>query len=347
MFNEIRELIQQSEMFNILEEFINQIIANPLSILPFLSASAVSTVIFKSKRIIDYYKFKKNNRFMTIKSFPPSIIEKIDEFDETKVAEKYRDEVVNFYEILKNNFSEEALNTFNNNINSADIIRKKLRKNKMGYYSRNNNITLGYKAKEDVLTHELLHLASALDDGDIFRCGFSAYSDNGVFGTSFNEGYTELLNRRYFHPESSASIAYEYMVKITKCMESIVGKDLMQESYFKCDFQSVCDKLLSYSNKDDIERFLKCCEYLFSLLGSNNNSMFDKNKVTELFNFVNETLISAYINKLEMEKNSNQDMVNGFMNDLPSMAIHNETKYMIDNNQLLLNALNKEKPLNM
>ena len=131
-------------MISVMNEYVEQLMSNPLAIFAFFSSCAV---LFESSRVVDYFAFKKNNRYTSIKVLPPSII---DEFDENKVAKQYRDEVVRFYEILKNNFSEEVLNAFNNNINSASIKREFLEKH-AGEYRSTNDIAINYQVHPVVL----------------------------------------------------------------------------------------------------------------------------------------------------------------------------------------------------
>lgn len=295
--------------------------------------------VYHSSRIRKYTDFKRsNNSNVNVYLIEPHLREQIESFDESLVEEDFRKKVRDFYRILSENFSDEVLVNFHNNINSAritediDIIRTH---HAAGLYTSDNNILLVPQFAESTLTHELLHLSSCVhrpDDSLIYfgfyQTGEDKDGNKVEFGSSFNEGYTELLNRRLFDANSKCTPSYEYMVSVCRALEKIVGKDFMQECYFKADFARVCHKLSNYLEMDKVEDFLAKTEYLFNLFTNDNgNTMIDYKNIRQMFLEVNNYLIEAYTNRLKMENCLTELRISRFINRLPSKLKVRENNY--------------------
>ena len=99
-------------------------------------------------------------------------------------------------------------------------------------YNRDNKVSLH---------HELLHASSA--DIRFMNIGFKIVLKNGlIFGKGLNEGYTELLNNRFFNYTSTS---YNYLQKLAKQIENLcTDKENMIEYYFNADIFSLISELI-------------------------------------------------------------------------------------------------------
>lgn len=99
-------------------------------------------------------------------------------------------------------------------------------------YSNNNN---------SYLYHELLHAASS--DFAYDRVGFSVTLENRkTFGRGLNEGYTELLNQRFFNSQIHA---YPHLTILAELIELFYeNKEDMITDYFNADIFGLIGELL-------------------------------------------------------------------------------------------------------
>lgn len=106
-----------------------------------------------------------------------------------------------------------------------------------------------YKDNEKTLNHELLHAASA--DFNYSAVGFSVDLEKiGRFGEGINEGYTELLNNRFF---ANNSKSYLYLQNLVKIIESLYeNKEDMLEDYFNADIFGLIGELSKTIPLEDI-----------------------------------------------------------------------------------------------
>lgn len=100
-----------------------------------------------------------------------------------------------------------------------------------------------------VTFHELLHLSTLNNKKNI--CGFR-YNNTG---TALNEGYTELLTKRYFGKEKFDSYVFELI--LVEVLEKIVGKENMEKYYFEMSLPDLIKDLEQYENKENIINFIK------------------------------------------------------------------------------------------
>ena len=114
--------------------------------------------------------------------------------------EKLQKKIFEFKEILKNNFSHENVKNFCSNYKWLKIIVVNSFKDYdcCGIYNYNRNILLVKNENiDDSMLHELFHLASSNLSLKYKRIGFLLNYKDGSIGYGLNEGYTELLSRRY------------------------------------------------------------------------------------------------------------------------------------------------------
>ena len=141
-------------------------------------------------------------------------------------------------------------------INAPDITinyhKPKKKSNIAGTYSSYSKTIDIYDSKNDItLHHELLHAAST---SHIFKnIGFKVnLKQIGTFGEGLNEGYTELLNNRFFKTKSKS---YIYLQKLAQLIENFYeNKEEMVEDYFNADpFKLIGELLKSMSLEEAID----------------------------------------------------------------------------------------------
>ena len=84
-------------------------------------------------------------------------------------------------------------------------------------------------------------------------CGF--YQNSGTYdiGNGINEGYTELLARRYFEKDSGY---YDDEVILASLIEELITKDKMEQLYFYADLKGLITQLNQYADKSSVNRFI-------------------------------------------------------------------------------------------
>lgn len=131
----------------------------------------------------------------------------------------------------------------------------------LGDYDINDNkirlfTALGdsYTEVNDRLFHELLHVASRKTLA-FTGLEYNQLRSYGVFvlGKGLNEGYTELLNQRYFSKNLEEE-CYSDLKVLAAGIEKIVGKEVMEEIYFKGTVFDLINHMSLYT--DDKEEAL-------------------------------------------------------------------------------------------
>lgn len=99
------------------------------------------------------------------------------------------------------------------------------------------------------LYHELLHASSS--DAKFMCIGFKIVLKNDIiFGKGLNEGYTELLNNRFFGVNSKS---YIYLQKLAQEIEKLCkSKEKMIENYFNADIFSLIGELMQKMSLEEI-----------------------------------------------------------------------------------------------
>lgn len=124
------------------------------------------------------------------------------------------------------------------------------------YMPLDNKITLYDKLNDSLdvserLMHELLHMSSNKANGLVDGLSITTINKklHGTTGKGLNEGYTELINSRYFAMQEYYS-AYRKEMILAAGIEKLVGKDLMLDAYFK---YTLFDLLVELNNYADSE----------------------------------------------------------------------------------------------
>lgn len=117
------------------------------------------------------------------------------------------------------------------------------------------------RVKADIM-HELLHAATRveLEDGRI--AGFMQVLNNGIgIGLGINEGYTALMDDRYFidyDEEKKNEVDYVYPTSKYICalLDYLLGQEHMEELYMNADLLTLFKELSEYSSPRKTYNFL-------------------------------------------------------------------------------------------
>lgn len=131
------------------------------------------------------------------------------------------------------------------------------------YQNFENRILLSYKHKFTSIYHELMHMASYYKSNvGIHMAGFR---QTKIFtldiGEGLNEGYTELLTRRYFF-DQGIDYTYSTAVYFAKDIENIVGKDRMEKLYFSADLYNLKEDIVNDASLEDFMQFLSDMDWV-------------------------------------------------------------------------------------
>ena len=147
-------------------------------------------------------------------------------------------------------------------------------------------------------------------------------------GKSLNEGYTTLLEKRYFssinHVQERGYIIEEF---ISLMLEKIVGKEEMEKFYFSANLDVLINHLKQFSNEEDIYSFLT---YFDKILVSINKKIKPK-EAEYIYKFIGGFLLKLYVYKLVMLFKNN--MINNeiFLESLDDFIRLLSTKSVFDN----------------
>lgn len=181
-------------------------------------------------------------------------------------------QIERFKQTFKENFTEEQNTRMLYYLSSLSIKEQNIKLKfqsiiSVGSYdSLNNSITLNhfengdiYYDLEEVLVHELLHMASTNYSITGEKSGFDLY---GIIGEKLNEGYTEYLTQKYFTKGYKYTESNDNFLFLAKGIENIIGRERMQEYYFASDINSLINALAKYISRDDAIKLI----YLIDML---------------------------------------------------------------------------------
>lgn len=123
---------------------------------------------------------------------------------------------------------------------------------------------------KDAVMHELLHMASSINGRNVVYSGFSQIDkkSNILIGIGLTEGYTVLLDERYFgeYSENKKNItlrAYPIIKMVTSMLEDIISRETMEDLYFRADLKGLIDILTQYMSYEETISFIKAVDNIF------------------------------------------------------------------------------------
>lgn len=293
------------------------------------------TKFFKNKKV--NYALQKNNTYSKISKSQQISLDKenIQQFDEkfNEYINRFIDFInVNpnidlklFYENLKNLIIEEK-RTFNH----LFFIKSHTKGRYNGY---NNKILVLREDNFYSIYHELLHCASRRVINEEMNVGFHKFSINEKsgkitfnMGKALNEGYTTLLEKRYFnsieHTQKRGYVKEEF---ISSILEQIVGKEKMEKLYFNANLDGLIEYLKQFSNEEDIYSFL---EYFDKILVTSKKKV--KLKEAEyIYKFIGSFLLKTHVYKLIMLFNNDKINDEEFLTSIDDFIILLNINYVL------------------
>ena len=219
---------------------------------------------------------------------------------------KYNEELLHFIIIMTENFPIENVKFFYKNLTNLKVKSQfllSLIKSQGFYNCKKNMVVVDSKKAKKVIYHELLHMASSIVMNQYFTGFFQSITNNKRVGNGLNEGYTELLSHRYFNADNKA---YTSHVLLASQLEKIIGKEKMEELYFKADLLGLINILRKYASDEEIEKFLFNMDYTLNFYKMNKKCT-ELDKILNYFNEIYKFLINCYARKLGKNINHSND----------------------------------------
>lgn len=152
--------------------------------------------------------------------------------------------------------------SFRNDDPSFQKRKKRNRKLIAAYYPYANKICFDSMSMDADIYHEEFHMASCkvIRDAGIWFGGLRQETlDRKIkIGSWLNEGYTELCVERYFPEAYDEKILKTYLTEkhMAMIIEEIVGKKIMQDSYFQADLNKLIKYLSLFNKEENVINFL-------------------------------------------------------------------------------------------
>lgn len=222
-----------------------------------------------------------------------------EELDPTKDFSPFQKEVEEFVKIFRETFplAQTQAMLYRLNRLEIEVVKKTIGDSQKvtrigGYNSFRNKLTV-YDIdcdrvpdeKRETIFHELLHMASskALMEGSI--SGFDVKT-----GKNLNEGYTEVLRKRYF----CNSGRKEWNEVIAEGIENIVGRQKMERYYLNADLPALIHELSNYMEKEDVYKLLYIMDNTEEIRGEEVIQKFSRKK----YNILIQEIANANLRKL-------------------------------------------------
>lgn len=268
-FDKIKELLNIFKE-NIFYFYLNNPIANKYRLHKMNKTLTVLDIEKVEKITVDYYI--QNNKFLA--------------HSKNKELNKIIEE---FVTTMRNNFDDETLKNLYDNIKWVLFKKFKVKGTNGEYLSATNVIRIVNEGSVGTINHELLHMsANPYDDTNNFG-GFFYTIDKYKIGYGLDEGYTELLNKRYFGSRSDN--IYETEVIFCKFLEEIVGQKKMEKMYLTANLFGLIQDLKQIYDVKEIERFMAALDFINDY---NYRSMISDIEITNLYEQVELAILFIF-----------------------------------------------------
>ena len=124
--------------------------------------------------------------------------------------------------------------------------------------------------------------------------------DSKDFGDGLNEGYTDLLTKRYFGNVEVFESDYDFEILIASFIEEIVEKDVMEKLYLTADFQGLMGILKRYAYEDEIRIFIKDLDFVLKYNDENKLNKKNIKILNEVIKNISEFLVRTNYRKVSM-----------------------------------------------
>lgn len=169
-----------------------------------------------------------------------------------------------------------------------------------------NQLRIMVERFKSAIMHEVFHLASSVVTKKCIYSGFQQLDrTNGtLIGIGLNEGYTNLLDKRYFGdyvPEKSDDLKYTYIITTTiaSLLEKFVGQENMETWYFTADLESLVNYLSNYVSRDDCIAFLMAMDNVLMLAdrGKLRSPFLAAKNYEYIINFLGRCYINLFVSE--------------------------------------------------
>lgn len=286
-----------------MDEKINIVITEIVNQLPYIAISSAKIIALYNLGIHFSLNRQLSHKNIKINKLPQNIedINQIREIQNQTL--KFNNDIKYFKKTIKSNIPHASLSLFNNNLSTLLIEKVKpflTRKNWIiSKYSHFNN-KISISRNSDIM-HELLHVSSTINNSECIFSGFSQINKGKSIGDGLNEGYTSLLESRYFS-EFHDHDAYVFEKRIAKIIEKIIGQKKMEQLYFNADLYGLFNELKQYGSDEEIFRFFVNLDFAHKYWYSNKTIIKRKFR-NQAINETVELLIKFYINKISSLNN--------------------------------------------
>lgn len=272
-------------------------------------------------------KLKTPSRIGIVKRISPDIKSGIYDINLLYSAKEYEPIITRFKDVMDHKLLHCNNSAFYNNIEELSV--KTIGKNtppfslaRTHYNSDYNKITLNsleyqdkelteddYQRKiENAFTTELIHLATSYTRGVLTSTGFQQ-TIPGVqkVGMGLNDGYIELINRRYFQTEQQRNTTEtngicEEQQKFAYGIEKLIGRKTMEQLFFNADLDGLVTEIERYSDRNTaIDIIRKIDEFHLS------TERITKDKLSAEIKITLANLIQKRINKTYHEGRIDQE----------------------------------------
>ena len=187
----------------------------------------------------------------------------------------FRSRINEFVKVLEEHYNKDDLKNMYNNLSTLKVSYIKVRSLKSlwwvltgsgGYNIEKNEILLNKMFLDKAMDHELLHMSTCGKYKDIYYDGFSQFYCWGEkpleyqfnVGDGLNEGYTRVLEKRYFTNDYDITINEILMTNL----EKIFGEAIVAKHYFKGDLYGLVQLLKLFMKDSAIKDFINDTDYL-------------------------------------------------------------------------------------
>lgn len=244
-----------------------------------------------------------------------------------------------FYNVLKTNGFD--TNILCENAKSLDIIyADKLFNDITGQYNMFTNEISMLKDKRilNFITHEFFHMASTIREDKKIYAGFMQGNVDIMFGHGLNEGYTQLLDERYFgditpQKRDICKRIYPITKYIVSYIEDLVGKEFMENCYIHADLESLTMKLREYANDTEILTFVRNLDIFYNEIEHKVNGNFIR--AVKAYDNCMLFISECYYYSLDKKYMENKITTDEYLNELQSIKHIREMRLYVGRLRLL------------
>ena len=283
--------------------------------------------LLKNGSFKDYKVLEKPEMYKTVrkKTYNPNITEETQEII-NKIYTSFETVVSNeSMQIIKRNIESIKVNSnWINSLNlcfrgaggSYDLTNHTISKNY--FLTKKDTIIRGKQVEskkllQKILSHELIHAASAHKNKNKINVGFNQYNilkpNSSYIGRGINEGYTDYISNKYIVDKilniKGMDAGYNYEILIAQIVELIIGKEKMMNMFFQGDLEGLIKELSKYQDELKVKQFILDLDTI-SFAKSNIISKNDSELIMTLYNRINIFLYNAFSNKADSQINQKE-----------------------------------------